>query len=717
MSQLPKDAPRKTSTKSARQNSAHDVGGKAAGLTQLRAAGFRVPPFVVSPLEIGPTIEQLGMPLVVRSSATAEDGVSASFAGQFRSFLNLNSQQEVEQAIASCYASLNEPSATEYARKHGISLDSLRMEVIVQRMIQPELAGVVFTVNPIDGTEEVVIEAVAGLAEDLLCGRTSALSSDDLLVQRHRREIEKVARQIQRHFGTPQDIEFAIESGELWILQARPITRICFDNEVDQWTNADFRDGGVSCTVCTPLMWSLYEFIWSRALKDSLRELKLFKHDFIAGRMFYGRPYWNLGALKECLAELPGFDEREFDRDLSVQSNEERPGQVTPLTFSRLLRAIPTVIAVRRFLRQQCLAANALLNEPWSEPALLSDSASLGELIETHYFKIENTYFRTIFAASLAKTDFCSSFPDADYGLLTAALPPLSHVAPIRQVQALDIRSSKKLSRIIDAYSHHFRIGLDIRFPRWDEDRVFVIQMLSELPERGGTDPRPAYEDARSAALASLPRWKRRSFVQKLDRLRHFLWLREELRDVSNRMYHLIRKRVLQISEDRGLGDSIFFQTFQEILCDSRDQIDRNREIYDSYRNFAAPNEIGSGFRYDSRLSTGAMRGIGASSGTATAAAFVAQSVNEAVRMPRGQILVCPYTDPGWTAILDRVAGVVTETGGLLSHAAILCREYGVPAVLGVKDATRRIAHQSFIKIHGGNGHVEAVPEIEREGG
>lgn len=707
MSPLLVDAPEKTTPRSA-----GDVGGKAVGLVQLQAAGFRVPPFVVSPTNIRSTIEQLGTPLVVRSSATAEDGVSASFAGQFRSFLNLNTQEEVEQAIASCHESFSETSVSEYARKHGISLDSLRMEVIVQRMIQPELAGVAFTVNPIDGTEEVVIEAVAGLADDLLCGRTSALPNDHSLVRRHRGTIEEVARQIQRHFGAPQDIEFAIESGELWILQARPITRIGFANEVDQWTNADFRDGGVSCTVCTPLMWSLYEFIWSRALKDSLRELKLIKRDFVAGRMFFGRPYWNLGALKECLAELPGFNEREFDRDLSVQSPDAEPSKVTPLTFSRLIRAIPTVVAVRRFLRQQCLAAESMLNEPWNEP----DGESLGELIETHYSKIENTYFRTIFAASLAKTDFCSSFPDADYGLLTAALPPLSHVAPIRQVQALDVRSSENLSRIIDIHSHHYRIGLDILFPRWDEDREFVTQMLLELPERGGADPRPAYESARSKMLASLPRWKRRSFVRKLDRLRHFLWLREELRDLSNRRYHSIRKRVLKISEERGLGDSIFFQTYQEILLDSRDQIGRNRAIYDSYRNFPAPNEIGSGFRFESRLSTGAMQGIGASSGTATSPAFIARSVNEAVRMPRGQILVCPYTDPGWTAILDRVVGVVTETGGLLSHAAILCREYGVPAVLGVKDATKRIAHQSIIKIHGGEGYVEPVPEIEREG-
>lgn len=710
MSGLLTGVPEPAMERSTSEASAKEVGGKAAALLQLQAAGFRVPPFVISPTDIRSTIEQLGTPLAVRSSATAEDGVAVSFAGQFRSFLNLNTQEEVEHAITSCHDSLNEPSVREYACKHGVSPDSLRMEVIVQRMIQPELAGVAFTVNPIDGSEVVLIEAVAGLADELVCGRATALANDDPRVQRSRDEIENTARQIQRHFGVPQDIEFAIESGELWILQSRPITRISFVNEIGQWTNADFRDGGVSCTVCTPLMWSLYDFVWDRALKDSLRELNLFKRDFPAGRMFFGRPYWNLGALKDCLGELPGFNEQEFNRDLSVQANDARPGKVTPLTVQRILRAIPTVIAVRRYLRQQRRAAELLLNEPWS----VAENASLGELIHRDYFRIENTYFRTIFAASLAKTDFCSSFPNADYGLLTAAIPPLSHVAPIRQVQSLDVRSPRKLSQIIDAHSHHYRIGLDILFPRWGEDRDFVTQMLRELPPPGGTDPGPAYESARSAMLDRLPRWKHRRFERKLDRLRHFLWLREELRDVSNRMYHAIRKQVLKIGEERGLGDAIFFQTYQEILSDSRANIDRNRAIYDSYRNFSAPNEVGSGFCFDSHRSTGAMRGIGASSGTATAAAFVARTVDHAVRMPRGQILVCPYTDPGWTVILDRASGVVTETGGLLSHAAILCREYGIPAVLGVKDATRRITHGGLLKIHGGDGHVEPLPETER---
>src|SRR5215218_5515446 len=105
--------------------------------------------------------------------------------------------------------------------------------------------------------------------------------------------IAEVARKIMRYLGAPQDIEFAIADGTLYILQARPITRIGFTSEIGEWTNADFRDGGVSSRVCSPLMWSLYDFIWEHTLKGSLRQLHLFDGDFQAARMFFGRPYWN----------------------------------------------------------------------------------------------------------------------------------------------------------------------------------------------------------------------------------------------------------------------------------------------------------------------------------------------------------------------------------------------------------------------------------------
>ena len=101
------------------------------------------------------------------------------------------------------------------------------------------------------------------------------------------------------------------------------------------------------------------------------------------------------------------------------------------------------------------------------------------------------------------------------------------------------------------------------------------------------------------------------------------------------------------------------------------------------------------------------MKGIGASQGRTEGVARIALTVEEAARVEKGAILVCPFTDPGWTPVLDRVSGVVTETGGLLSHAAVICREYGIPAVLGIRGVTSRISDGQTLIVDGGTGIVE----------
>jgi phosphohistidine swiveling domain-containing protein len=689
------------------------LGGKAKQLLELQLAGFRVPDFLCSPPDIAQAVDVLGLPLAVRSSASAEDGRDVSFAGQFQSFLNLRSVPEVVSAVRQCEASVQADSVAVYCRKNGIDPESLTMHVIVQRMIQPELAGVVFTVNPVTGAEEVVIEACLGLADALLAGHQTALAADHPVLTQHRPEIERVASAIQRHFGAPQDIEFAIEDGELYILQSRPITRINFAPGTGEWTNADFRDGGVSCDVCTPLMWSLYDFIWEDALKGFLREIKLLDGDFQAGRMFFGRPYWNLGAVKQCLAKLPGFVEQEFDRDLSVQGSYEDGGLCTPVTLSGILRALPTVLAIPAIWKKQDQFDRAFLAGGFealvrSHERLPADpEASFRELIHKAYRITETNYFRTIYCASLAKLTFLESFPDADYPALVAALPAMKHLDPTRALRRMAAQGETDVTPLMKQFAHRSRRELDIRAPRWDEDRQWVETLLEQHSSASGGDPRPAYEAARAEALAKLPWHKRRSFARKLDRLRHFLWLREEMRDLSSRMYHLIRRHVLAIAGKHGWGDDIFFMSVEEILSHDRSNVERARERYESFRHFKAPNEIGSRFKFDTVPAQGAWRGIGASRGTVRGTARVARNIEEAMHVERGSILICPFTDPGWTPVLDRVAGVVTETGGLLSHAAVICREYGIPAVLGVPEATLRIPDGARVIIHGGEGFVE----------
>ena len=286
-------------------------------------------------------------------------------------------------------------------------------------------------------------------------------------------------------------------------------------------------------------MWSLYAFIWENALKGFLREIKLLGGDFEAGRMFFGRPYWNLGAVKQCLAKMPGFVEHDFDTDLSVQIQYDGDGICTPVTAFGLLRAIPTLFAIRSFFRNQEHSASQFLAggfdviERKYEPISGDIGSAFRELVEQDYFTTESNYFRTIFAASFAKLDFKMSFPEADYASLVAALPEMRHMAPTRMLREMAERGDRDVLPLLRKFRHHCRWGLDIREARWDEDRDFVAELLCNWPASATVELRPAYEQARAEALSRLSARKRKSFNRKLDRLRTFVWLREEMRDLQ----------------------------------------------------------------------------------------------------------------------------------------------------------------------------------------
>ncbi|MFP3975167.1 MAG: phosphoenolpyruvate synthase [Dehalococcoidia bacterium] len=207
--------------------------------------------------------------VAVRSSATAEDLGTASFAGQQRTFLNVEGTQQVIQAVQECWASLFEPRAIFYRAEQNIDHLSVGIAVPVQRMVQSNTSGVMFTIDPVTGTKRIMIEAVYGLGESIVSGnvtpdmylvdridftilhketatqewqlvkdtnqghfedaniemavpkekQSEQKISDDIIVA-----LAKIGRRIEKHYKAPQDIEWAMENGKLYVVQTRPIT-------------------------------------------------------------------------------------------------------------------------------------------------------------------------------------------------------------------------------------------------------------------------------------------------------------------------------------------------------------------------------------------------------------------------------------------------------------------------------------------------------------
>ncbi len=738
----------------------------------------------------------------VRSSGAREDTGDLSYAGQYLTRLNVPADA-VPAAVVDVYRSTFSDAVLSYLVDHGVTPTATDFAVIVQEMVPADVSGVAFTVNPVTGADtEIVVEAAPGLGDDLVSGRVHAsrtvvdwatdttIESGDVLTAAEQRAVVELALAVQRHYGFPCDVEWAISDGRLRVLQARPITRIHHSGIDDQWSNADFKDGGVSSTVCTPYMWSLYESIWERHLRRFMLESRLLRPDQIRrlGRMHYGRPYWNLSVVKAAMAAAPGYTERQFDAELGVRITYEGDGETTPVTPRTLARIAGVALRQRRIVTEQretvAATRDALLATARSYEGLLATpdvapdevKATWRRLVYEDYDRSEGTYFRQIFIntihQALTKDAVVKVVGDEGYFRLISGLDQVSHLRPFYDAwslsrtihadpAALAYWSDHSVAEItadlaagsaehhlggvrdlIARYGYHSVRELDVTHPDFDSDHAAVVTMVrdtvglddSYAPDADRARLRASYDRELAHALTRVGPLRARSFKRRIERTRQMLWWREELRDTSTRFYHLIRLTTLRLAEvlvAEGVlarADDIWFLAIDDLaahLAGSlpgaglRAQVARNRAYYDSFRHYQPPNEIG--VRFDRPGSSGpggdvarAHAGVvavgqGASPGVVEGTARVIAGLDDIGRLEPGDILVTRFTDTGWTGKFALISGIVTEYGGILTHAAIVSREYGIPCVVACHDAMSVIRDGSRVRVDGTSGEVVAL--------
>lgn len=806
-----------------------EVGNKARSLIELTQLGLPIPGFFVIPTFFYSDFINAEEPhlsedrrqwilsevqklkpgrYVVRSSSTKEDGNKLSFAGIFESYMDLQTPNEIVDAIIQCWCSVFSDRVINYSNKFNVDVRDIRMAVIVQEFIEPDLAGVLFTAHPTLGHDrEMVIEACRGRGERLVSGHVTPSSyriswgRELTLVEVKDHEglclnegliesLREWGQKIQAHYGKPQDIEFVVKDGQIFIVQSRDITRIQFSPEMGEWTTADFRDGGVSSEVVSPLMWSLYDRIFSSSLPAYFFKIKLISKRQLEEirwyQVFYGRPYWNLKALKEVMAALPGFNEKNFDQDLSIPATYEGDGQVTPMTISGVFRALPTVFSLDKEFKQQLKRSRQILKDfrlieqkylclPLEKLSDADFSVAFCHLIETDHWRLESEYFQTIYNASNAKMEFLNDFKKykklnsdleyihliSDLGDLAATRPPHdlkllaekyrtsglidSITEVLKQEGSLTPASLEKLPQdfaqdvisFSKKYYYHSERELDLRVPRWSEDFRFILSTFRSLlsgaassnSEQLAKHKADIFHEAKEKLIRTYDRASFKwipgvlnSTFKKLERVREFLRLREEIRDLSTRVYYFIRQFSLELARRKlsGFEDLIFYADVEEVLAFCRGELKReefieatrNRQLYaHGYRNYKNPNEIGArynGAKTSVMTPTGSqlLSGIGCSAGRIRSRARVIKDISESHQLQAGEILVVRFTDPGWTPLFSLASGVVCETGGLLSHAALISREYGIPSVLNVSAATSQIQDGQVIEIDGTRGEV-----------
>jgi phosphohistidine swiveling domain-containing protein len=788
-------------------------GRKAAPLHELTRRGFPVPAgFVVPPsleLDAGFTLECEsainalgGFPVAARSSGHLEDLPGASFAGQYVTKLEIHDATSLVQAIGACRESAHSPQVIAYLRRNGLDESRAHVSVLVQAMVDAEVAGVSFTIHPSSGREDhALIECCNGLGEKLVSGQiaptryvvrlddTSIVerqpgAEDVTIDERLLHELRTHLLELQAHFETPQDIEWAIDrQGRLWILQSRPITRIQWRSDIDEFTTADFREGGVASRVCTPLMYSLYR----NAVQDSMQQyfvsIKLLSRHApqqVWIDMFYGRPYWSASAVKRSLLMVPGFDEEVFDIDLGIQKKYGPSGPArTPTTIRTVLPAIPVAIALERNYTQHLrltdaygarfLPREAEFLKAASSFGAMSDPSffAMFEQVLAFQFQTECDYFTTIYNNANFQSDLKKllkkvadatgepvSAVDLMSGLQNVSHMRMQHgfVHLVKLAKQKGINSPDWQRGLDDFFAgnyFHGDVELDISVARWGETPARVRQIVEDII-RSGIDPKDPgdsaatqfaqYSAAEQRIVTALRRslWTRvrleRSFRKQLTRAREYLSRREEMREYSTRAYHAVRRFVieagLRLHRMTRLADAddVFMLHTEEIVAAARSDHDAarlaesirfRRLMYRGYRGLEPPGELGKGVAQrapgrDEASDASVLKGIGCSAGIIAAPVRVVTTLERADTLKPGEILVTRFTDPGWTPVLGLVSGIVTEVGGLLSHAAVIGREYGIPAVLNVPGATQVLKTGQRIEIDGTEGTVRILEDVQK---
>ncbi|MEW1561403.1 rifamycin-inactivating phosphotransferase [Streptomyces sp. NPDC093509] len=749
----------------------------------------------------------------VRSSATAEDLPTASFAGQQDTYLNVMGVTAVLQHVSRCWASLFTERAVAYRQRNGIDHRTVHMAVVVQRMVFPHAAGVLFTADPVTGNRKVAsVDAGFGLGEALVSGLVNpdvfkvrdgeivskaiaakqravhalpAGGTREVAVDAQRQEqpaltdaqavrLAEVGRRIEAHFGRPQDIEWCLVDDGFQIVQSRPITTLFPIPESDDQENHVYVSVGhqqMMTDAMKPLglsMWQLTAMApmhaaGGRLFVDVARRLASpASQAGLLDLMGKGDPLVR-DALETVLAQdgfvpsLPDAGPGGLPGRGAADPIETDPAVVTEL----IERSRTSIAALEHDIRSKTGPAlfDFLLEAFEEHKRVLSDPLSIQAIMagmEATWWL--NDQLREWLGEKNAADTLTLSAPDnitSEMGL--ALLDVADVIRPHPDVVAFlegvqDEGFLDELAKLtggaeardaIEAYLDRYGMRcvgeIDITRPRWrerpstlvpvilDNVRLFEPGAAERRFERGRRKAREKEQDV-LARLRALPDGDRKADETKrmIDRVRTFIGYREYPKygiiaryfvyktALMEEAHRLVQAGVLPEPEDS------FYLTFQEFHAVARShQVDqrlvqRRKDAFRSYERLTPPRVLTSdgeavtgAYRRDD-VPPGALTGLPVSAGTVEGRARVILDMAEA-DLEAGDILVTTFTDPSWSPLFVGIAGLVTEVGGQMTHGAVIAREYGLPAVVGVDRATRLIEDGRRIRVHGTDGYVEIL--------
>ncbi|HYK44552.1 MAG TPA: phosphoenolpyruvate synthase [Parafilimonas sp.] len=756
----------------------------------------------------------------IRSSATAEDLPTVSFAGQQDTYLNVIGGKAILHHIRKCWASLFTDRAVIYRIQNEFDHRKVQMAVIVQKMIFSNVAGIMFTADPITSNRKILsIDASFGLGEALVSGIVNAdnykvrsgeiidkkISNKKLAIyalkdggtnelplapQDHDNQaladeeilrLENIGRKIEEYFSSPQDIEWCLHDNNFYIVQSRPITTLFPIPETNDQENHVYVSVGhqqMMTDAMKPLGISVWQLTAARPMYTAGGRLFVDVADILSSPATRANMLDVLGKsdplIKDALTTI--IERGDIIKSFSDDAKEEASGksnQDPPPDFKTLKEYDPAIVSVLIRNSERSIEALKQNIETKSGTALidfiledrqelrkgLSDPESFGVIMTAMNASAWINEKMNEWLGEKNVADVLSqSVPNnvtSEMGLelleVADVIRPypqvveyLQHVKDDNFLNELGMFNGGKeahhaINNFLDRYGMRCAGEIDITRTRWSEKPVTIIPLiLNNIKNLSRGESKRKFEQGKQQAsqkeqdllrrLSQLPDGdeKVKQTKRMIDLVRNLSGYREYPKYSIVSRYFVYKQALLKEAERLARASvirdkkDIYYLTFEElgdvIRRNTIDQelVSKRKDEYRRFEKLTAPRvitsdgEIVNGQYKREHLPANAIVGLAVSSGVVEGRARVIPSIEHA-ELEEGDILVTSFTDPSWTPLFLSIKGLVTEVGGLMTHGAVIAREYGLPALVGVENATKRIHDGQTIRVNGTEGYVEIL--------
>ncbi|HEX4073229.1 MAG TPA: PEP/pyruvate-binding domain-containing protein [Planctomycetaceae bacterium] len=726
----------------------------------------------------------------VRSSSTFEDLAQAAFAGQHDTYLNIRGADRIPERVRDCFVSLWEDRAVLYRHHQGFRQRDARMAVVVQRQIECEIAGVGFSVNPISGrVDRMLLNANFGLGESVVSGQCEvdqfeldketlqiaerSIGHKQLMIVPCRDGVEeravpadlsdapclndeqvavvgKLLKRVESHYGWPQDIEWGLKEGQLYLLQSRPVTTL-----EARWTRDDSAERFP--IAMTPLCWDFMRVAFGRSLPHSFNLMGLPPVGGDWFGLFDNHVYGNQSLVQLVAAYRP----------LRARNIAELVEELPDLR-QRYAWVLDLPVAWARDLDRYLLRVGKL-------NAVSLEGAGVEEIWRHNNaaFDVASDYFRPNIAISitgrflhrmlhalvsmavgpergLSVVDGLLAGCDTKTAQVNREIHELARLAsqtPALEQLLLGGDSQKlwkegglsrfpeflkRFSQFLEDHGHR-EIYMDYYHPTWSGQPWVVLDSIvlllragvDEDPQETARAHRQCYSATENQFLAVVPQPLQFFFRElirlartytMLDDIEHYQTTR--INGIARRAAVALGARLEQAGILEAAEDVFFLQTedLDKIVAEfpnvshetyRRKALDAKRSYEDAMRQsppWSLGQEAGIPIDPDATL----LRGLPGSPGRVTGPCFLVHSPADFAHFPKGAVLVARTTNPAWTALFYAASGLITESGGPLSHGAVTAREMKLPAVMSVRGAMSLEQGQT-VTIDGSQGLVQLV--------